>query len=175
MDEIRPPAGRLIVPFGKLKWASLNTLNTSVRKSSCVFSVIAKVLEIIRSRLTNPGPSMIQAAESPNVNRSGTANAPTSNHRSGVRSLRGRLPSPIRSGRWPPVVLAGFPATEGLKGRPRWASKIGEICQPPMICANAPCLAYLRSLPNGMSHTEAAKNRCGMCWREMVFSGAKCQ
>ena len=101
VEEMRPPAGRLIVTFGKLKWASLTKLKNSVWKSSENRLPRSNVREIIMSRLTRPGPSMIQAAASPNVKRAETSNAPISDQRSGVRSVRGRLPSRMRLGRCP--------------------------------------------------------------------------
>lgn len=98
--------------------SSLKRLKNSERKSSEIFSVTRNVRATVRSRLTSPGPNSTFAAELPNVNGAGMPNAEGSNQRSGVRSPRGRFPSRNRSGRWPPVVFAGFPLTLGVTGKP---------------------------------------------------------
>ena len=159
VEEIRPPAGRLMVPFGKLKWASLNTLKNSVRKSSERRSLRANVRDTIMVKideartLDDPRRGIPEGEARRNFERADVEPA----LRSPLAAREIAVGDPVG-----PLAArrVGRIARDGrTQGKAALASNIGEICHPPIRLASGPCVANRRPLPNGRSHTPAKKTR----------------
>src|SRR4029453_2903457 len=125
---------------GNLKWGVLNRFDIPATYSTVSRSVARNFLTILRCCRVLPGPSRILMPAFPNWPGPGTRNAEGSNHRSTRRSPDGILPSAIRSG-CPPVVLVfdgSAPENEGEKKGPDLKNVRDTSSQPPTIWSRYP-------------------------------------